>query len=141
MFQNILVPVDLAFRPKRRRALPVAVDLAQKYGGRIHGLTVLPDYGMPLVGSYFPSEYAEKAALEAERELRDLFAEYVPQDLVAAVEVRRGTIYQQILAAASDLACDSIVMAAHRPEMKDYLIGSNASRVVRHAEQMVVVVR
>ncbi len=141
MFQNILVPVDLSFRPERRRALPVAVDLAQKYGGRIHTLTVLPDYGMPLVGSYFPADFAEKAAREAEKELRDLTAEYVPQEILAGVEVRRGTIYQQILAAARDLGCDAIVLAAHRPEMKDYLIGSNASRVVRHAEQMVVVVR
>ncbi len=141
MFQKILVPIDLAFRPRRRRALPVAVDLAQKYGGRIEALTVIPDYGMPMVGSFFPGDFAEKAVREAEKELRELVAEYVPEGIVAGVGVRRGTIYQEILAAASELGCDAIVMAAHRPEMKDYLIGSNASRVVRHAGQMVVVVR
>ncbi len=141
MFQNILVPVDLAFRPERRRALPVAVDLARKYGGQIRALTVIPDYGMPLVGSFFPGDFAEKAMREAEKELRDLVADYAPEDLVAGVEVRRGSIYQQILSAASDHGCDAIVLAAHRPEMQDYLIGSNASRVVRHARQTVLVVR
>jgi nucleotide-binding universal stress UspA family protein len=34
-----------------------------------------------------------------------------------------------------------IVMASHRPELKDYLLGPNAARVVRHAECSVLVVR
>ena len=36
---------------------------------------------------------------------------------------------------------DLIVMASHRPELKDYLIGPNAARVVRHADCSVQVVR
>jgi nucleotide-binding universal stress UspA family protein len=34
-----------------------------------------------------------------------------------------------------------IVMASHRPEMSDYLLGANAARVVRHAKISVLVVR
>jgi nucleotide-binding universal stress UspA family protein len=36
---------------------------------------------------------------------------------------------------------DLIVLAAHRPELKDYLLGPNASRVVRHAKCSVYVIR
>ena len=43
--------------------------------------------------------------------------------------------------AADKLKCDLIVMASHRPELKDYLLGPNAARVVRHARQSVFVVR
>ena len=34
-----------------------------------------------------------------------------------------------------------IVMASHRPELRDYLIGPNAARVMRHADASVLVVR
>ncbi|MEO0863555.1 MAG: universal stress protein, partial [Pseudomonadota bacterium] len=36
---------------------------------------------------------------------------------------------------------DAIFVGAHRPELKDYLIGPNAARVARHAQQSVFVVR
>ncbi len=36
---------------------------------------------------------------------------------------------------------DLIVMASHRPEMKDYLLGSNAGHIVLHAPCSVFVVR
>ncbi len=141
MFQTILVPMDLAYRPDRRRALPVAADLAEKYDGRIHVMTVIPDYGMPLVGSYFPAEQAEQAAAAARDELRKLALDHIPEARLAGVTVRRGTVYREILAAAEECGCDSVVMTAHRPEMKDYLLGPNAARVVRHATIPVLVVR
>jgi nucleotide-binding universal stress UspA family protein len=34
-----------------------------------------------------------------------------------------------------------IVMNSHRPDLRDHLIGSNASQVVRHASCSVLVVR
>jgi len=33
------------------------------------------------------------------------------------------------------------VLASHRPDLKDYLLGPNAARVVRHADRSVFVVR
>ncbi|MEP3300223.1 MAG: universal stress protein, partial [Pseudoruegeria sp.] len=36
---------------------------------------------------------------------------------------------------------DLIVIGAHRPDFKDYLLGPNAARVVRHSECSVYVVR
>jgi nucleotide-binding universal stress UspA family protein len=55
--------------------------------------------------------------------------------------VGHGTIYREILVRAERTKCDLIVMASHRPELQDYLLGPNAARVVRHAKCSVMVVR
>ena len=55
--------------------------------------------------------------------------------------MRNGTIYDEILAVADEIGADLIVMASHRPALRDYLLGPNAARVVRHAKQSVLVVR
>ncbi|MES2700112.1 MAG: universal stress protein [Pseudomonadota bacterium] len=46
-----------------------------------------------------------------------------------------------MLEIASTIEADLIVLASHRPQMKDFLIGENAERVVRHARLSVMVVR
>ena len=52
-----------------------------------------------------------------------------------------GSIYREVLKVAGEFGCDLIVLASHRPEITDYILGPNAERVVRHAEQSVMVVR
>ena len=141
MFQSILVPVDLAHRPPKRRALPVAVDLAKTHGGRVRVLTVIPDYGMPVVGSFFPKDFEKSALAASDTELKKLVEKLVPKDLLAESHAAHGTIYKEILATADAQGCDLIVLASHRPETSDYLLGPNAARVVRHADQSVFVVR
>jgi universal stress protein F len=42
---------------------------------------------------------------------------------------------------AAELPADLIVMAAHRPQPGDFLIGSNAERVSRRARCTVMLVR
>jgi len=41
----------------------------------------------------------------------------------------------------TDILIRLIEMSAHRPEFKDYVIGPNAARVLRHATQSVFVAR
>jgi nucleotide-binding universal stress UspA family protein len=65
----------------------------------------------------------------------------VPQGLRLHEHVAQGSIYDEVLRAARELGCDCIVMGSHRPELKDYLLGPNAARVVRHAPCSVMVVR
>lgn len=55
--------------------------------------------------------------------------------------VGRGTVYEEILRIAGEIGSDLIVIGSHRPELKDYLLGPNAARVVRHADCSVLVVR
>ncbi len=140
-YENILLPIDLGHPSSWQWALPSAVDIARMHGGTLHVLTVIPSFGMPVVGSFFPKNFEEEARKEAERALASFIREKVPDDITADGYVAVGTIYDEILRAADRIGCDLIVLASHRPEMKDYLLGTNAARVVRHARQSVFVVR
>jgi universal stress protein F len=55
--------------------------------------------------------------------------------------VATGSIYQEILSTAEKAGSDLIVIGAHDPDLKDFLLGPNASRIVRHAKCSVHVVR
>jgi len=141
MFRAILLPIDLGEPDCWDRPVELAVELARADRATIHVLSVLPDYGMPIVGSYFPADFERRALESLARALDKWVAERLPDDLEVHAHVAHGSVYREILRVAKELDCDAIVMAAHRPELKDYLLGSNAARVVRHARQSVLIVR
>ena len=140
-FQRILLPIELGEPSSWEKALPVAVDICRKYDAKLDVLTVIPDVGMPVVGSFFPPDFEKKARAKAEEELKAWLDEHVPDDVEAEGHVSVGTIYHKIIRAAEKLGSDLIVMASHRPRMSDYLLGPNAARVVRHAPVHVFIVR
>lgn len=141
MYKNILLTVDLNEASSWEKALPTAVECARTFGAKLTVTTVLPDFGMPAVGTYFPEDFEEKAMADLEKKLAAFCAEQVPKGVDVDHVVRNGGIYEEILAVAKERRCDLIVMASHRPELKDYLLGPNAARVVRHANCSVMVVR
>ncbi|MEO0545109.1 MAG: universal stress protein [Pseudomonadota bacterium] len=142
-YERLLVPVDLGDPTSLDNALPVAASLAKDGGSEIHVVTVLPTSGMAVVSSYLPADYEEKTTEGARKALAALLKDKenlcAPASLKA--HVARGSVYQEIMHAADTLNCDAIVMTAHSPELKDYLLGPNAARVVRHAKQSVMVIR
>lgn len=141
MFKDILLTVDLEHDSSWRRALPIALAQAKTFGSRLHVLTVVPDYGLSMVGQYFPANYETKLKEETTKRLHDFVRDHVPEDVAVQHCVGGGQIYDSILDFAERLKVDLIVMAAHRPELRDYLLGPNAARVVRHAKCSVLVVR
>jgi len=139
--QSILLPVDLSDTGSWRKALDVAIEQARLHGAALHVVSVLPDFGMAMVGGFFSPGF-EKGALQAiGKSLADWVAEHVPEDVEVHPHVLHGSIYDEILRAADKIGADLIVIGSHRPELKDYLLGPNAARVVRHARQSVYVVR
>ena len=141
MYKSILLPVDLNHKSSWEKAAPEAVAIAKQHGAKIHLMTVIPDFGMSVVGTFFPADYAEQALQSGSDKLAELAAEIIPGDLLAKVHTAQGAAYQEIISTAKDQGCDLIVLASHRPEMSDYLLGPNAARVARHAEQSVMIVR
>jgi nucleotide-binding universal stress UspA family protein len=95
---------------------------------------------MSVVGSYFPADFEQKALAAAKTKLVEI-VDGAKLGVDVSAHVAHGTIYEEIIAVADRLDVDVIVMSSHRPELKDYLIGPNAARVVRHARQSVFVVR
>lgn len=140
MYKKILLPVDLDQESSWKKALPVAVEYCQIFGARLHLMTVLPSLEGGLIGSYFPPDFEEKARAEAKARL-DKLAAKVSGNINVTTEVATGPVYEEILTTARSVEADLIVMASHRPELKDYLLGPNAARVVRHSDISVLVVR
>ncbi|MEQ8814586.1 MAG: universal stress protein [Thalassobaculum sp.] len=141
MYADIMLAVDLVHPGTQMKAVATAVELARTFGARIHVITVVPDYGMSLVGGFFTKEHERQAIDAANKALHDFTAENLPKEIKLQHIVGHGTIYQEILRYAADTGCDLIVLASHRPELEDYLLGPNAARVVRHARCSVMVVR
>jgi nucleotide-binding universal stress UspA family protein len=141
MPRTILLPVDLSDEKSWRRPLAEALALLKAEGGALHVATVLPDFGMASVGQFFEKGYEKKALDHFAKELTAWVAANVPEGVNIHPHVLHGSIYDEILRAADRIGADLIVIGAHRPALRDYLLGPNAARVVRHAKQSVYVVR
>lgn len=141
MYKKILLTLDLNEDVSWKKALPTAVEFAKAFGAELHVLMVLPDFGMPMVRSFFPNDFQERAKTDVEDKLTAFCTEHIASDMGAHPVVRVGNVYEEILKLATEIPCDIIVMASHRPKLEDYLLGPNAARVVRHARCSVLVVR
>jgi nucleotide-binding universal stress UspA family protein len=141
VYKSILLPVDLGQESSWEKALPSAVELAQANSAELNVITVLPEFGLSMVSVNFPADYEKKALAAVSEALDEFVKQHVPEGITVKSHVAHGTIYSEIITAADRLGCDIIVISSHRPEMRDYLIGPNAARVVRHAKQSVLVVR
>ena len=142
MYSHILIPVDVTDDHSYERALPVAIKLAETYSATLHVMTVAPDFGMSIVGQFFPKGF-EDQAIDAAREalIKLTSSADIPDGVPVQNIVAHGGVYEEILRAADAVTADLIVIGSHRPELKDYLLGPNAARVVRHASVSVMVVR
>jgi len=138
-FEKILVPVDLGHESSWRDALPAAIDQAQMTGGELHILTVVPEEPPQL--AWLPDDYSTKMIAHAESKLQELVKSKIPEGIKATHHVRQGSIYSEVVSLANNMEMDLIVMASHRPELKDFLLGPNAAKVVRHAKCPVLVIR
>ncbi len=141
MFKEILLPIDLGDPGSSKKALSVAVDLCQGAGAKLHVLAVVPGMGMSIISQYFPEDFEEKSLAGAAQQLNDYIGANIPSDIAIQAIVANGTIYEEILRVAEKTGCDLIVMTAQRRELKDYLLGPNAARVVRHSKCSVLVIR
>lgn len=145
---TILVPVDLDHESSWKKALPAAADQARLMGGKVTLMTVVPginpglDWRYAIRGETGTLAYDVKELQEAAtKRLRELMDQHIPAALQGDVLAPHGTIYHEIVQAADAAGADLIVMASHRPSLKDYLLGPNAARVARHARCSVHIVR
>lgn len=135
MYKHIAVAVDFDEAHDPERSLHAARILADK-GARVSILHVqeeVPNY----VVSYMPPDYGDALKVEFQDRL---------DELASRIATGKGVLVwghsgRTILDWAEANAVDCIVIASHRPGLQDYLLGSTAGRVVRHARCSVHVVR
>ncbi|MDU8929592.1 universal stress protein [Alisedimentitalea sp. MJ-SS2] len=138
MFKKILIPVDVMDEEDTQKLLTTAKALTENWECDRHVVTVTPNMGMAIVGSYFDANFeAESRKAAAEQ----LSAAIVQSGLDATQHVLTGTVYDRVIELAASLKADLILISAQQPDLRDYLLGSNAARIVRHSKQSVLVLR
>jgi nucleotide-binding universal stress UspA family protein len=134
-FRIIVVPTD--FSDHSLRALPYAIDLADKYAARLKVVYVNePALQVSDVAWVGVDERALQAdhVREARRHLEKLVLEQVPADVPTDAEILTGNAVDEIIQYALDVNADLVVMATHgRSGVSHMLMGSTAEHVVRKA--------
>jgi len=140
MYKRIILAVDLGETPAPPKGLPEALELAKAWGGDLRLVNVQPVVPTTFM-EYVPADFDAEQTKRAMEALDQMIAGI---DLPAARKsgaARAGGIYHELLQEATDWNADLIVVGSHRPVMSDYLLGSNAKTIVRHAQCSVLVVR
>ena len=140
MFKNILVAVDLEHDTRVDDLLRVASDIANTHRSQVHLLNVVPA-APAVVSRFLPENYEKMASGEIEKDLAALAATVDLAEGAATSSVRFGSVYQEILAHADKISADLIIVASHKPDLGDYLLGTTAARIVRHASCSTLVIR
>ena len=140
MYKAIMLPIDLGHESSWQKAIPVALKMADTFGAKLHVITVVQDIRNPVVSQYLPKDYEENLVRGAAEKLSALVKREMPgKDVTEHVAI--GQVYREIVSATEENDCDLIVMASHRPELADLLIGPNADHVARHTPASVMIVR
>ena len=141
MFDKVLLPIDVTHPESWEKALPMALDMC-KGGGTLHVLGIVHDIGAAIVSSYLPDDFEEMALQTMKTDLDAFIADNVPSGTKAVALVAHGHVPEHILTEADRIDADLIVIASHPPnDLRAFLIGSNADRIVRPATRPVLVVR
>ena len=136
MYKSILVPIDISHEDVGIRIFEKAKALSDK-GAKmtlLHVMDDVPSY----MQVYIPKGKLESNLLEIKGELSKM-AKNIGVD--AEIVVRFGKASRIILEEAESMGADLIILGSHNPGLQDYLIGSTASRVVRHARCSVLIDR
>lgn len=142
MFNTVLLTIDLTDKESWQKALPQAIELVSASKGMLHIMSVVPDMGSPLVEGFFPENYEEKAVAAASNAMDRLVRENVPDDIRVKQHLAFGKIHRKVLKTIDKINCDLVVMASLKPDlMREFLVGSNADRIVRRSPVSVLVVR
>ncbi len=140
MFKQILAAVDLDNSGNAEKILRIAADIANVYSARLHLLSVIGAV-QAVVSQHLPVGYEKMAMERTEQDLATLSANVDLAQGEVTSSARFGDIYREILAQAEKSAVDLIIIGSNKPQATDFLLGTNAARVVRHSSCSVFVVR
>lgn len=140
MYNHILIPMDLDHIEMFPKAVELAIQLLGEDGGKIHSLYV--DQSR-IHGSGFQlgADKLKEARQAMKAQVAEEYEKHVPEAYRESCHIRNGVVYDEILEEEKRVKPDVIIIAAGKPGLSSYLLGSNAEKVLRHAEGSVFVVR
>jgi len=132
MFKKILVPIDVD-RPVAAKAVyDGANELAKQFNAEIKLISVMPGFGMPIVGSFI-SDRVRKEALE---HFRDELKSFIKENCDESVSfhIRSGKHYDEIIKLAKKWEADLIVVYHNRyREINEVFSQTCAKQVYKYA--------
>lgn len=142
--KKILVPCD--FSEQATSAYRQALDVAAKSGGVIHLLHVVETpilndtLLMPTLN--FEEEQMREAKSKAESQFKDMIKRSKVERVKSVSDVQLGSIPDTIQKYIEDHDIDLVIMGSTGASgLKEYFIGSNAEKVVRHSPVPVLILK
>ncbi len=145
MFKHVLIPTDGS--DLSRAAIQKGVQLAKALNARVTGISVVPERQYYLYQTDITVQLQEETArahrAEANRRLEVVRKSAREAGVACDTLCESGDHpYDVIVAKATQLGCDLIVMASHgRRGVSALLIGSETQKVLTHSRIPVMVVR
>ena len=137
MFERIVVAVDGS--PQSSKTIPVAVDMAQRYGSAVTVVHVRE------IERYEGSDVDLGPPIPADALVGQTVAMFRDAGVDAKGEIRRvrpGETPEKIIDVAKDVRADLIVLGTRgMTELRSLLLGGVANKVVHHATCPVLLVR
>jgi nucleotide-binding universal stress UspA family protein len=126
MYRKVLVPMALDHGLSAQ-----TLKIAQALAGETGEIIALHVYEEPngSVAAYLDAGVVEEGYARAKAQLTQ---KLTGMDAVKG-EIIKGHTYRTIIDYAATNAIECIVIGSHKPGLSDYLLGSTAARVVRHA--------
>jgi nucleotide-binding universal stress UspA family protein len=141
MFKDVLLPLDLGRTAESEVLFARAAEVVATNNARLHVLSVVPEFGLPLVASFFPPGFEEKALEQAKADLKTFTDSQSGSVKVAQHIVGHGSVYKEIVRIAEETKCDLVIMGQGEDVESDYLLGHNSARVMRHSHCSVLLLR
>lgn len=137
---SILVPIDLSRPELGRKSKDVALELASLHDAKLHFMSVMPGFGMPVVASFFDESEADKAVKRFAKAFRDYLADEGLSGHPHSIAV--GKPHDEIIKAAKKLEPDLILIHhAKRSVGGEFLLGSCSQQVADRAPCSVLVIK
>ena len=121
------------------KSVPAALTMGACFKSGVGLVYVVPDSVLAWQAQW--SQFGVERLLQSAHQRLALLAEDIRRETPLEIYISSGSVCTGILDVAYQQKVDLVVLASHRPAMKDHLIGAIAERVARYAPVSVMVVR
>ncbi len=141
MYKKILVAIDVFREKDAQKLCETANEMAKSGNAEIRLVSVVPDYGMPLVASYFPKDAQERIKNEMSAMLKKYATEFIEAKVSAIL--RQGKRARNIIDEANSWQADLVIIGCRKKASRDNtrMLGACSSSVADRVDCSVIVVR
>lgn len=141
MYKNIILPVDLSDIESLKSLFNPALNFANLFDAKLHLVHVISDFGAKLFEDYLPRRWIQDQKSKSNDQLQQIIKRYIPSEISVESHIVYGTVYDEIIGYSEKVNADLIIVSAVSKQLRNYMLGPNASKIVRHSKVSVLVVR